>query len=88
MRLWKTQLSEEYGGIDAAKLLDSTCSFRLMAKRKASTELQRRAFAAFGSLAAPTIRARPKKRAQQGTAPAGNEDQQTGDKEDTQELTW
>ena len=88
MRLWKTQLSEEYGGIDATKLLNSTCSFRLMAKRTASTELQRRAFAAFGSLAVPTIQARPAKRAQQREVPVENGDQQTEDKKDTQELTW
>ena len=62
MTLWKHQLSEEYGGIDAEKLLNSTCAFRLMAKRTQGSEVQRRAFAAFGSMEPPSKQRRTKRK--------------------------
>eukprot|EP00966_Prymnesium_polylepis_P294962 6811409-Prymnesium_polylepis.1 len=34
MHLWKQQLRMEYSGIDADKLLSSTCAFRIMATGK------------------------------------------------------
>ena len=81
MTLWKHQLSEEYGGIDAVKLLNSTCAFRLMAKRTQSSEVQRRAFAAFGSMEPPKITIAQKPKEREAADAEGHNEEQNEDEE-------
>ena len=84
MILWKRQLSDEYGGIDAVKMLNSTCAFRLMAKREQGSEVQRRAFAAFGSMEPPTIAPAKKGKTKDTTTIEDRDEKQ----DEEEELCW
>ena len=63
------------------KLLNSTCAFRLMAKRTQSSEVQRRAFAAFGSMEPPKITIAQKPKEREAADAEGHNEEQNEDEE-------